>query len=372
MIDYLKHYKVRLTVVGPVHIGSGREILKTEYIFLDGGKKIAVMDMAKLYKLAIACKHGKSFEQFMSGENRMSLKKWLDDSKIDSKKYLNCAKYVLDSSGVDFSNGTKGINVMEFVKDAYGKPYVPGSSIKGMLRTILLSGRILANKKNFDILAQNLRKYSHANSKRNYYLKSEIEAIEQKAFFTLKRDKKVPSNAVNDELSGLIVSDSKSLEITDLMLGQKVDCTLSGKEMNLPILRECLKQGSEIEFSVSIDTTICRLNKEEILKSIELFNENYYECFLSAFAGATKPESNAVYLGGGSGFATKTVIYPLYGKKTGVPLVSTIFKKTMNDKIYKKHVHESDVDFGISPHIAKYTEDSGALFEMGLCRLEFI
>ena len=372
MIDYLKHYKVRLTVVGPVHIGSGREILKTEYIFLDGRKKIAVMDMAKLYKLAIACKHGKSFEQFMSGENRMSLKKWLDDSNIDVKQYLDCTKYVIDSRGVDFSNGMKGINVMEFVKDAYGKPYVPGSSIKGMLRTILLSGRILANKETFDILAQNLRKYSHAKSKRNYYLKSEIEAIEQEAFHTLKIDEKIFSNAVNDELSGLVVSDSKPLELSNLMLGQKVDVTLSGKEMSLPILRECLKHGTKIDFTVSIDATKTDLTQEDISKSIELFNENYYECFLSAFAGATKPESNAVYLGGGSGFATKTVIYPLYGKKTGVPLVSTIFKKTMNDKIYKKHVHESDVDLGISPHIAKYTEDSGALFEMGLCRLEFI
>ncbi|MBF0981001.1 MAG: hypothetical protein HXK71_06820, partial [Clostridiales bacterium] len=73
--------------------------------------------------------------------------KWLDDSNIDVKQYLDCTKYVIDSSGVEFSNGMKGINVMEFVKDAYGKPYVPGSSIKGMLRTILLSGRIWANKK---------------------------------------------------------------------------------------------------------------------------------------------------------------------------------------------------------------------------------
>ncbi|MBF0981002.1 MAG: type III-A CRISPR-associated RAMP protein Csm5 [Clostridiales bacterium] len=182
----------------------------------------------------------------------------------------------------------------------------------------------------------------------------------------------MPSNAVNDELSGLVVSDSKPLELSNLMLGQKVDVTLSGKEMSLPILRECLKHGTKIDFTISIDATKTDLTKEDISKSIELFNENYYECFLSAFAGTKKPESNAVYLGGGSGFATKTVIYPLYGKKAGVPLVSTIFKKTMNDKIYKKHVHESDVDLGISPHIAKYTENSSALFEMGLCRLEFI
>lgn len=372
MIDYLKHYKVKLAVVGPVHIGSGREILKTEYIFIDGRKRIAVMDMAKLYKLAIDCKQGVRFEQFMGGKNRVPLKKWLDDSNIDSKKYLDCAKYIIDSSGVDFSNGIKGINVMEFVKDAYGKPYVPGSSIKGMLRTILLAGRILANRDNYEPLAQNLRYQSSFNKRRSDYLKNEIEAIEEKAFYTLNRYEKKPHNAVNDELSGLVVSDSKPLEISDLMLGQKVDCTLSGNERNLPILRECLKQGTEIEFTISIDSTKCKLGKEEILKSIEVFNENYYECFLKAFSGTYMPESNAVYLGGGSGFATKTVIYSMYGKKMGVPLVSDIFKKTMSDKIYKEHVHETDVELGASPHIVKYTEDNGGLFEMGLCRLEFL
>ena len=34
------------------------------------------------------------------------------------------------------------LEVGEFVKDAYGCPYVPGSSFKGMLRTVLLSALI--------------------------------------------------------------------------------------------------------------------------------------------------------------------------------------------------------------------------------------
>ena len=38
------------------------------------------------------------------------------------------------------------MQIISFIKDAYGKPYIPGSSIKGMLRTILLCYDILNNK----------------------------------------------------------------------------------------------------------------------------------------------------------------------------------------------------------------------------------
>ncbi|MGP1441459.1 MAG: type III-A CRISPR-associated RAMP protein Csm5 [Anaerovoracaceae bacterium] len=369
MRDYLKQYKVKLTVVGPVFIGSGREIVKTEYIFLDRNRKIAVMDMAKLHKVAVEHKLGSSFEKFMSGENRITLKKWLYENRIDSKKYMNCCKYILDSSGIQLS---KGINVMEFVKDAYGKPYVPGSSLKGMLRTILLAGRILTNKEMYSSEISELSAQSNVNRDKQRYLKREIDKIEEKAFYTLERENVASSNAVNDELSGLIVSDSRPLEIKNLILGQKVDCTVSGGDRNLPILRECLRPDTEIEFTISIDSTKCNVTKEEIIRAIELFNDNYYNCFLSVFQGVEKPHNHSVYLGGGSGFATKTVVYPLYGRNVGVPLIMNIFKNTISEKIFREHGHRSDLDIGVSPHIVKYTEYDDILFEMGLCRLEFM
>lgn len=367
MKDYLKQYKVKLIVVGPVFIGSGRQILKNEYIFLDENRKMAVMDMAKLYELAVEHKLESSFEKFMS-ENRIPLRKWLRDANIERKKYMACCKYILDSSSVSLS---KGINVMEFVKDAYGKPYVPGSSIKGMLRTILLTGRILNAKDNYRSEAEKLKEKIQIKKGRGSYLKREIDEIERKAFYTLKRENVKPSDAVNDELSGLIVSDSRPLEIEDLILGQKVDCTVSGDDMDLPILRECLRPDTEIEFTISIDSTKCKVCKEEIIRAIELFNENYYQCFLSAFQGVYKPDKQSVYLGGGSGFATKTVMYPLYGHNDGVPLITNIFKNTIGGN-FDKHRHRRDVDSGVSPHIVKYTEYNEILLEMGLCRLEFV
>ena len=37
------------------------------------------------------------------------------------------------------------MQIMNFMRDPYGNPYIPGSSIKGMLRTILLAADIMKN-----------------------------------------------------------------------------------------------------------------------------------------------------------------------------------------------------------------------------------
>ena len=51
-------------------------------------------------------------------------------------------KYVLDTADAyieKFERGQNTVqNILEYIKDGYGVPYVPGSSVKGMLKTALL------------------------------------------------------------------------------------------------------------------------------------------------------------------------------------------------------------------------------------------
>ena len=71
-----------------------------------------------------------------------------------------------------------------------------------------------------------------------------------------------------------------------------------------------------------------------------------------------------LYLGGGNGFVSKTVLYPLLGEK-GVYQVSKIL-----DLQFWKHKHKQDVHRGVSPHTVKCTEYRGELYEMGACNME--
>ena len=43
-------YRIKMTTVGPVYIGSGREFSKKEYVFLSKDK-VGILDTVKLYQL---------------------------------------------------------------------------------------------------------------------------------------------------------------------------------------------------------------------------------------------------------------------------------------------------------------------------------
>ena len=150
-----------------------------------------------------------------------------------------------------------------FCKDAYGMPYVPGSSIKGMLRTALLAAEIENNPEDYRRIASEISTNVQERSNRVRCLAKETQKLEQQAFYTLGREQR-SSSAVNDHMAGLIVGDSDPIELEQLILSQKIDFTLDGAERPLPILRETLKPGTEVRFSLTIDRTLCPYSIKEI------------------------------------------------------------------------------------------------------------
>ena len=136
------------------------------------------------------------------------------------------------------------------------------------------------------------------------------------------------SNAVNDNLSGLHVGDSQPISVDQLTLSQKIDVTLDGTEKPLNVLRETLIPGTEICFDVSIDTTICPYQMEDIIEALNIFQNICNRYFYARFHWEAK-EKNTVWLGGGCGFLSKTVLYPLLGSNA---------VKVVDNEIGRAHV----------------------------------
>ena len=149
-------------------------------------------------------------------------------------------------------DGKKSREIHTFIKDAYGCPYVPGSSVKGMLRTILLAGKILKNPERFQNNKVQFQKKlrSKDGGKRDKYLSQEIKDLETAAFHKLSRREDEIDDAVNDIFSAIRISDSKPLSTEDLILCQKVDLSLNGGEHDLPMVRECLRPVSYTHLDV--------------------------------------------------------------------------------------------------------------------------
>ena len=368
MRQILKTYNLELKVQGPVFVGNGEEIQKKEYVFLNGRHALGVVDIEKLYQLARKKGLASDMERFMVRDTRTTLRQWSDSHRIKPDELKACMKYIVDAGDMQQEKGR--MQIMACIKDPYGKPYIPGSSIKGMLRTILLGAELIRHPEQYRHLAENMKDdLYNSNDKKNNVLKRNISDIENQVFCTLNRPKSKPQDAVNDWMSGVIVSDSEPLSMRDVAVCQKWDQHVKGTEKTVNLMRECIRPGTVIHCQLTIDETISPLTGEKLMEAVKVFYQRYEKAFQQHFSyQSVAPISDAtVFLGGGSGFVSKTIIYDLFEQKEGVWVTKDIFRKT---KVSWQHKHDKDIGFGVSPHVLKCTKLNGKKYMMGQCELK--
>lgn len=357
MKNFLKNYEFTLTVKGPVHIGDGKTLTKVDYFFYKD--RIYFPNLHKMFSYIKQMHLINDYESFMYSANN-NLTYWLNDKRIISAVAEKCTDYSISLVG---SSASKPRNLSTFVKDPYGNPYIPGSSLKGLIRTLLLAKEIVDNPDNYAEIERDIRRgIRNPRANRNNMLNRESSTLEEIAFHKLNcSDKR--KNAVNDVFKGLIVSDSQPLSTNDLIVTEKIDYNVVGNEKPLPLYRESLVPNTQVKFNVTIDTSIFNYTIDDILQAVKLFAEDYYTYFSSNFRGIKKPTSNTVWLGGGAGYVSKTIMYNLFGDDA-YNIVSSVLNVTA-----KQHHHDKDKKKGVSPVTVKLTKYNNTLCHYGECTL---
>ena len=377
MNDYLEAYQAELKVLTPVHVGDGTKLNKKEYIFQRNTGKVSVMDIPQMYQGLARKGLQRKFTEYFLEQRSSDLGKWMRDNNVGPADYNKWVRYSMEGGGCLADRGRRA-EIIPFQKDAYGCPFIPGSTIKGMLRSILLSYELNADQNLCRSLRQDLpRTARNGGGSRKKFLSREQGQIEEEVFHILNRQdergkEQRKSDAVNDCLSGLIVGDSEPLSVNDLVLCQKIDQNVNGEINKINILRESLKPGTVIRFRITIDAALCKYTIEEIQDAIRTFGEMYFEMFSGRFPDTDRPSPDTVWIGGGTGFATKTVLYPLLGYEAGVMTAMEVFENTLSYKAKNEHKHNRDNRLGVSPHMLKCTEYQGRRVQMGMCRLRFV
>lgn len=383
MKNFLKNYEVTLTVKGPVHIGDGKTLTKVDYFFYKD--RIYFPNLHKMFLYIKQMHLTSDYESFMYSA-RNDLTYWLNRKRIISTVAEKCTDYSVALSKLP---NLKSWKLSTFIKDPYDNPYIPGSSLKGLIRTLLLAKEIVDNPDDYAEIRNDIRRSINDPRKNiisNLYkasstipkakrlekivdeaIKSKLNkassTIEEIAFHKLNclKERKERKNAVNDVFKGLIVSDSQPLSTNDLIITQKMDYNVIDK-MNYLSYRESLVPNTQVKFNVTIDTSIFNYTINDILQAVKLFAENYYTYFSSNFRGIKKPTSNTVWLGGGAGYVSKTIMYNLFGGDVGI--VSSVLNVTQ-----KHHDHGADKDKGVSPVTVKLTKYNNTLCHYGECTL---
>ncbi len=378
MKNALDTYTLKIETVGPVYIGSGRKIMKKDYILTN--REALIPDQHKLYEGLRMMKLNDEYENYILDGGGTDLGKWLKNHNVQRSDYMPWISYRLDSGEVSFDNN-KSREIHTFIKDAYGLPYIPGSSVKGMLRTILLgamlfddaekgiNGRFETERMKF----QAEMEHGERRGKSVKFLAREADHLEKSAFHLLGRSKKL-DDKVNDVMAAIRVGDSRPLSMEDLVLCQKVELKTDGNVTLLPMVRECIRPQTIIECPLTIDKELMQRTRTEITPKRLRYNvQRFYEMYRSAFRDAFKDElveeteeefEKTVFLGGGCGFVSKTVVYPMFGREQGLEYVSRILRSK-----FSRHKHERDMLLGVSPHIYKLTYYDEYEYEMGKCLL---
>ncbi|GHV27430.1 type III-A CRISPR-associated RAMP protein Csm5 [Synergistales bacterium] len=353
---------IKLKTLSPVFIGSGVELNKKEYVRAE--KDVIVTDMPKLYRYLQAKGFAAQYETFLS-QNRKGLDEFLAETRIAGKDYAQFTKYRIDSGEafrerLDNRGKTSVKGIASFMRDAYGKPYLPGSSVKGALRTAVLSRLVSEDAASYRQAAGE----DWINGRKN---DRSGRAIEEKAFRSLKFNENNRNDAVNDIFRAVSVSDSRPLKDADMTLCQKIDEDVEGNEHAINILRECVKPGAAMEIPLSIDRAMFASLSDDpcryIMDCVKVLSE-YQSKFADAFEGSKPYAPDEIIIGGGAGYVSKTVTYPMY-QEDAVGKVAQLMQNQ-----FRNHKHDRDVrTFHVSPHALKCTRWNGVLYDMGLCEI---
>lgn len=290
----IRRYRFDIAVVGPVHIGNGMRYGKKDYFA--SGNKIAVLDTRKFVSLLDARQVERYCDFLEEDRSYSGLQGFLNNSDL-SKVAERSIAYRIDSPLATARSGAiQYHDVWEFVKDPYGNPYIPGSSVKGMLRTAILLN-ILLEDDSFRSLFD-----AAAACGRNTARKAD-RSIVKRAFFRERPDKADP-DTVNDIMKYVSVSDSEPLSTDDLVFAKKYDMFSKGDPVDhkldmgkltllkgnvLDVYRECLRPGTTVSVGITVDDRIDSyfgdraLDAQGLTTMLQRSFDFYSECFLNHF-----------------------------------------------------------------------------------------
>lgn len=280
-------FQFSLLSMAPIHIGNGEKYTSREFIYENG--YFYFPDMGKFYNRMVEKGYDQEFERFLqetkpSARNNRLIS-FLLDNRISDRNFggYRIIETELETDNKQLRGGALN-QVSKFMRDAFGNPYIPGSSLKGAIRTILMNTNPDWNNKNVV-----------KDKKEN---KSLIPWGAKKG------------QNYDDLFNAIRVSDSKPFSNESLILVQKWDCSAkTSLAKPLPLYREALTPGKIINFKITTTTKEAGELIEKLgEKAFEFYND--YKIFFLKDFPENKIQPNIqypIYLGAGSGAWTKTL-----------------------------------------------------------------
>ena len=393
-----------LVTVAPVHVGSGEVRRANEYLydrtsgmayFLDEARWVSFLDKRQLMEpfLAYIEESSRQLGQRRGPFRGKNLWDWLRTQGVQprEKEALAVRRARAERSVINQKGSLNDVHLQMALSD--GRPYVPGSTIKGTLRTGILYRMIQQEPERFRGFWQEICR--EAASRDRLRDKERIwqgieRRLETQALHTLRVDRKNPTGMVNSALRGLRVSDATvTRRETETLLLQKLDVTTKPNRQGetrktLPLFRECIPPGRRLHFTLTADFSMLRTigitSFADVFQGLRDFTAEGL-----ALVEAVFPDYRPLFdeartadclLGGGTGFISKTLVYALARNKretrdfTAQYLDEKFGKFDRQSRTWHPDHNHVRLDGAISPRTLKTVAKGQDMWLLGLCRFE--
>jgi CRISPR-associated protein Csm5 len=332
--------RLRIEALSPLHVGSGEKLRRKD--FAQRGDQLFVVDSRKLLeRIGISPRLSEDFLAFCEDEQKR-LSDFLTESRIrfeDVKAYQIAAL------------GRVGREIFAFIKTIDGFPFLPGSSIKGALRSAVLQYAFLSQEALFndvrrdvtgkmETLEGELKQDPKARNRITKKWKQKIsDAIEQSFF---------GPDQHHDLMRCIQIADSRPVDSARLQVAEVKVLSTSGSQLlikqtkagrDVPINPEVIRKGTVFECPLSFhvnllsngepsrrlkfhpksDTILsfpvaCHKVAERLIQQEIAFYRNYGQTELTGWyqklqhqLTQLKPNQCLLHVAWGSGFDAKTV-----------------------------------------------------------------
>ena len=385
MSNRIDHAQLSLTIVSPTNIGGSETLTTKDYMYNYDAGEVYLLNNYEWFRFL--ARHNKlaEFEIYMQNEmvrpNGRTMYDWAKNTIGSSqltKDVLGPAIGSIIKSSI-YNEGRKNSlnDITPQIRGANGEVYIPGSSIKGVIDSAIISHMLRNNKAFRSNVQRELRKVLDVYKRKNAgslfkdIFKMVNQAIIKHIHVLTNNDGKPLKGILASAFRGISVSDAMPMRAIQTEVLKKEDsCVDEDGTHEISVHRECILPNQKFFFTLTLDTAITKgIGITSVDQVLEILQEDFdttHELLSSKFKKVSPSIFKALepanaYIGSNTGFVQKTIIMAAFtdNEETGIDIIRAIL-----DVKFQKAKH-ANKDHFMAPRAIKLVKWNGHYYEMG-------
>ena len=385
MSNRIDHAQLSLTIVSPTNIGGPEKLTTKDYMYNYDAGEVFLLNNYEWFRFL--ARHNKlaEFEIYMQNEmvrpNGRTMYDWAKNTIGASqltKDVLGPAISSIMKSSI-YNEGRKNSlnDITPQIRGANGEVYIPGSSIKGVIDSAIISHMLRNNKAFRSNVQRELRKVLDVYKRKN--ARSLFKDIFKMVNQAIIKHIHVLTNNEGKPLKGILASTFRGISVSDAMpmsaiqtevLKKEDSCVDEDGTHEISVHRECILPNQKFFFTLTLDTAITKeIGITSVNQVLEILQEDFdatHELLSSKFKKVSPSIFKALepanaYIGSNTGFVQKTIIMAAFtdNEETGIDIIRAIL-----DVKFQKAKH-ANKDHFMAPRAIKLVKWNGHYYEMG-------